>query len=238
MSVRVRVQRKRVEAIKTDRCNAIGEILRIIERLLGENGCPWDRRQTPETVQTYLIEESHEAAAAVRAGKVEEVAEELGDVLFMALFLVRLYEGRGDFSLEEVCRLISEKMVRRHPHVFGETRVHSTKEVKENWEKIKASEKQASGKTAGPVPESLPALVRAYRMLSRLSQKEGEDWNVLSDQAREFARESDELAGGIESGDGRFEEELGRLLARLVNIARLKGYRAEDVLHDYLRKLV
>ncbi len=237
MPAPARIQRKKVEPISTDRCYAIGEILRIIERLLGENGCPWDRKQTPETVQTYLIEESHEAAAAVRAGKVEEVAEELGDVLFMALFLVRLYEGRGDFDLEEVCRLISEKMIRRHPHVFGETQVTTTQEVKENWEKIKASEKQANGKTAEPVPDSLPALLRAHRMLSRLSQKEGEDWNGLSEQAREFAAESATLAAGIESDNDRFEENLGRLFARLVNIARLKGYRAEDVLHGYLRKL-
>ena len=226
-----------MEATKTDRCDGIEEILRIIERLLGENGCPWDRKQTPESVQTYLVEESHEAAAAVRAGKTAEVAEELGDVLFMAFFLVRLYERKGDFSLEDVCRLISEKMIRRHPHVFGEMKVNSTKEVKENWEKIKASEKQTSGKTAEPVPDSLPALMRAYRMLSRLSQKEGEQWSGLPQQVRQFARESDELASGIETDDGRFKEGLGRLLARLVNIARLKGYRAEDVLHDFLRKL-
>ncbi len=213
------------------------EILHIIERLLGENGCPWDRKQTPESVQTYLVEESHEAAAAVRAGKVEEVAEELGDVLFMVFFLARLYEGRGDFNLEEVCRLISEKMIRRHPHVFGETKVHSTKEVKANWEKIKVSEKQESGKTPDPVPDSLPALMRAYRMISRLSQKEGDDWNGLSEQAREFTRESGELVGRIESGDAGFDDDLGRLFVRLVNIARLKGYRAEDVLHDFLQKL-
>lgn len=226
-----------MEATKTDRCDGIEEILRIIERLLGENGCPWDRKQTPESVQTYLVEESHEAAAAVRAGKTAEVAEELGDVLFMAFFLVRLYERKGDFSLEDVCRLISEKMIRRHPHVFGEMKVNSTKEVKENWEKIKASEKQTSGKTAEPVPDSLPALMRAYRMLSRLSQKEGEQWSGLPQQVRQFARESDELASRIETDDGRFQKDLGRLLARLVNIARLKGYRAEDVLHDFLRKL-
>lgn len=224
-------------ATKIDRCDAIEEIVYIIERLLGENGCPWDRKQTPETVQTYLVEESHEAAAAVRAGRAEEVAEELGDVLFMVLFLVRLYEGRGQFGLEDVCRLISEKMIRRHPHVFGETKVNSATEVKVNWEKIKASEKQASGKTADPVPDSLPALMRAYRMISRLSQKEGEKWSALPEQAGNLARESAELAGRIEEDGERFEEDLGRLLLRLVNIARLKGYRAEDLLHDYLRKL-
>lgn len=226
-----------MEQIKTDRCNALEEILRIIERLLSETGCPWDRKQTPETVQTYLIEESHEAAAAVRAGNVDEVAEELGDVLFMAFFLVSLYERRGDFSLEEVCRLISEKMIRRHPHVFGETSVSSAKEVKDNWEKIKAAEKRASGKTGTePVPASLPALMRAYRILSRISQKDSVNWDDLRKQGREFARESDELVSRLESDRTQFQDDLGRLLARLVNIARLKGYRAEDILHDFLRK--
>ncbi|MGO9022344.1 MAG: MazG family protein [Syntrophobacteraceae bacterium] len=226
-----------MKATRTDRLNAIEEILRIIERLRSETGCPWDRKQTPETVQTYLVEESHEAAAAVRAGKVEEVAEELGDVLFMAFFLVYLYEQRGDFSLEEVCRKISEKMIRRHPHVFGETSVSSAEEVKDNWEMIKAGEMLASGKTAEPVPDSLPALIRAHRILSRLSQKEDVNWNDLLKQGRELARETNELAGKIESARLDSQDDLGRLFARLVSIARLKGYRAEDILHDFLRKL-
>ncbi len=232
------IQRKKVKETKTDRWNAIEEILRIIERLRSETGCPWDRKQTPETIQTYLVEESHEAAAAVRAKKVEEVAEELGDVLFMAFFLVYLYEQRGDFSLEEVCRKVSEKMIRRHPHVFGETSVSSAEEVKDNWEMIKAREKRASGKTQSePVPDSLPALIRAHRILSRLSQKDDVNWSDLQRQGREFARESTELASKIESGRLDSEDDLGRLFARLVNIARLKGYRAEDILHNFLRKL-
>ena len=223
---------------KTDRWNAIEEILRIIERLRSETGCPWDRKQTPETIQTYLVEESHEAAAAVRAKKVDEVAEELGDVLFMVFFLVYLYEQRGDFSLEEVCRRVSEKMIRRHPHVFGETSVNSAEEVKDNWERIKAGERRASGKIqTEPVPDSLPALIRAHRILSRLSQKEDAVWNDLRKQGREFARESTELASKIESGRLDSADDLGFLLARLVNIARLKGCRAEDILHNFLRKL-
>lgn len=213
------------------------QILEIIERLLGENGCPWDRKQTPESVQTYLVEESHEAAAAIRAGSPQEVAEELGDVLFMVFFLARLYEGRGDFGLEDVCGLICEKMVRRHPHVFGDTRVASTKEVKENWEKIKACEKKTAGKTADPVPESLPALMRAYRVLSRLSPDEGARWSGLPEQVREFARESAALEESLQGEGQGFEDALGGLFARLVNIARLKGRRAEDLLHDFLRKL-
>lgn len=222
---------------RIDRSNTIEDIWRIIERLRSETGCPWDRKQTPETVQTYLIEESHEAAGAIRSGKTGEVAEELGDVIFMALFLVYLYEERGDFSLKDVCRRISEKMIRRHPHVFGEVSVNSAEEVKDNWEKIKADEKRESGKASEPVPETLPALIRAYRVLSRISYRQDEDWGDLVKQGREFAKQSDKLAGGLEEPGFDYPDVLGGLLLRLANIARLKGYRAEDVLHDFLRKI-
>jgi MazG family protein len=226
-----------VKEKRTERSTSIDDILRIIERLRSEAGCPWDRKQTPETVQTYLVEESHEAAAAIRAGKTEDAAEELGDVLFMALFLVYLYEQRGDFTLRDVCRRISEKMVRRHPHVFGEVSVSSAEEVKDNWEKIKADEKRANGKASERVPESLPALIRAYRILSRLPHGKDGDWNDLPAQVREFAVESGELAGELEGNRFESPDVLGSLILRLVNIARLKGYRAEDVLHGFLRKL-
>jgi MazG family protein len=226
-----------VERTKPNRCKGLEDIFYIIERLLGKSGCPWDRRQTPQTIQTYLIEESHEAAAAVRAGKVEDVAEELGDLLFMAFFLVHLYERRGDFGLGEVCRLISEKMVRRHPHVFGEMSVSSAKEVKDNWEKIKEAEKQESGKGASPVPDSLPALIRAHRILSRLSQKEDLDWNDVQNQGREFLKESTELEREIRDGLHVSADRLGRLFVRLANLARLQDYRAEDILHEFLKKL-
>ena len=220
-----------------DCSNPVGHILRIIDRLRSETGCPWDRKQTPETVQTYLVEESHEAAAAIRSGKTADAAEELGDVLFMALFLIYLYEERGDFNLKDVCLRNSEKMIRRHPHVFGEVSVNSAEEVKDNWEKIKADEKREAGKVSERVPETLPALIRAYRVLSRRSYRKDEDWNDLAKQGRELARQSGELVGGLEEPGFECPEVLGGLFVRLVNIARLKGYRAEDILHDFLRKI-
>jgi len=226
-----------VKETGTDSSNSIALIMRIIERLRSETGCPWDRKQTPESVQTYLVEESHEAAAAIRAGKVTEASEELGDVLFMVLFLVYLYEERGDFSLAEVCRHTCEKMIRRHPHVFGNVNVGSAEEVIDNWEKIKADEKRVTGKVSEPVPESLPALMRAYRMLARMSNRQGEDLNDLAKQGREFANQSGEFVDGFEKTGFDHRDAVGALLVRLVNIARLKGYRAEDVLHNFLRKI-
>lgn len=222
---------------KNSRWDKIEGIWRIIERLRGESGCPWDRRQTPETIQTYLVEEAHEGAAAVRAGKAGDVAEELGDVLFMVLFLAYLYEERGDFSLDEVCGRISEKMIRRHPHVFGEISVNTAEEVKDNWEKIKENEKKESGKIPEPIPESLPALMRAYRMVSRLAQKENGSWNDLGLQVRDFSRKSREMVDALSSRGSVSSDLVGEVLFELVNIARIQGYRAEDVLHQRLREI-
>lgn len=214
----------------------VRSIWEIIDRLRGENGCPWDRKQTPETVQTYLVEEAHEAAAAVRAQDVEEAAEELGDLLFMVLFMVHLYEERKDFRLDDVCDLISAKMIRRHPHVFGDVTVESAQEVRENWEKIKAGEKAGAGKAPGGIPKSLPALMRAYRLLSRQAQKEGSEWNDLHRKAKDFAARTEELSRDLTAGKTIASSTFGELLKDLADLARLQGYRAEDCLHEVLRE--
>lgn len=214
-------------------------IWEIIDRLRGEPGCPWDKKQTPQTVQTYLVEEAHEAASAIRDGSVHEAAEELGDLLFMVFFMIHLYEEQKDFRLEEVSDAICEKMIRRHPHVFGDTTVHSAQEVRVNWERIKADEKAASGKTskAGGIPSSLPALMRAYRIVSRASQKEGASWDDLDAHVRAFSRKSRELCTQL-AGDAPVPEAaFGDLLLELVNLARIEGYRAEDSLQERLRSM-
>ena len=113
----------------------VARIWEVIDQLRGEPGCPWDRKQTPQSVQTYLVEEAHEAAAAIVADDSHETRDELGDLLFMTLFVVHLYEESGVFSLEEVCSRIVAKMIRRHPHVFGDTVVESSREVRDNWER-------------------------------------------------------------------------------------------------------
>ena len=221
---------------RNDRWKKVSQIWEIIDRLRGEPGCPWDRKQTPESVQTYLVEEAHEAAASVRAGKVNETLDELGDVLFMVFFLIHLYEERGDFRLDDVSDRICEKMVRRHPHVFGDVTVHSSKEVVDNWQKIKESEKAAKGESSDDVPESLPALIRAYRMLSRLAHRDSR-WDDLDVQTQEFALEGQRLVEEIRSDGGASSEAFGELLLALVNLARLHHYRSEDVLHERLRSL-
>lgn len=217
---------------------SVRDVWEIVGRLRGEGGCPWDRKQTPETLQTYLIEEAHEAAAAVRAGDVREVAEELGDLLFMVFFLTYLYEEKGDFTLDEVARHIHEKMIRRHPHVFGDATVESAQDVIANWEKIKAGEKASAGKAAGEIPTSLPALVRAYRILSRLSRKgEGGAWDEGEARVASLAIRSLDLSRLMAEGPQVPRGVFGDLLLEVVNLARLQGHRAEDCLHEALGRL-
>lgn len=222
---------------RNDRWNKVSHIWEIIDRLRGESGCPWDRKQTPESVQTYLVEEAHEASAAVRAGKAGEVLDELGDVLFMVFFLIHLYEEQGDFSLEEVSDRICEKMIRRHPHVFGEVKVQSTREVRANWEQIKAKEKAAKGgESTDGVPESLPALMRAYRVLSRLANQDPSR-NDLEARTREFGLKSQKLCEDLGSGRSVSSAVFGDILLDLVNLARIERCRPEDSLHERLRSL-
>ncbi len=219
------------------RWDKVRGVWEIISRLRGENGCPWDRKQSPGTVQTYLVEEAHEAAAAVRSGKVQETAEELGDVLFMVLFLTYLYEQSGDFSIEEVCDGISEKMIRRHPHVFGDVTVNSAEEVKDNWEKIKTEEKNQNGHESEPVPETLPALIRAYRIVSRLAQHGDKEWEDAQSRMRDYSLKNQALVDALSSGNRVSMETIGNILLQLVAIARIQGYRPEDCLHETLRTL-
>jgi MazG family protein len=225
------------------RWDGVRKIWEIIDQLRGDPGCPWDRKQTPASVQTYLVEEAHEAAAAVRAGDLEEAAEELGDVLFMVLFLIHLYEEESRFRLEDVCDLINTKMIRRHPHVFGDTTVDSAQQVRDNWERIKAAEKQAANQKAGEgsatdsIPASLPALIRAYRMQSRLAQQDGEVWNSRELNARGLLKSCERLAQSLLSGGSPPAEMFGELLFQLVNLARIQGLRSEDCLHHHLNKL-
>jgi MazG family protein len=211
---------------------------RIIERLRGEHGCPWDRQQTPESLQTYLVEEAHEAAGAVRSGRSGEAAEELGDLLFILLFVIYLYEERGLASLEEVCRLSATKMIRRHPHVFADTAVENADQVRDNWERIKAREDREKGRqeTLNHVPATLPALMRAYRLLSRRAQRDP-GLNRREEQIAVLRLHSERIAGVVAGEHPPGADTFGQVLLTLVNVMRLDGFRPEDCLHKVLDEL-
>jgi len=201
----------------------------IIDRLRGENGCPWDRKQTPESVKTYIVEEAHEADAAIRSGEPEEIMEELGDLLFMVLFMVHLYEESGLFKLEDVCSRAETKMIRRHPHVFGNLQVASAEEVKDNWEKIKREEKHGN---STKIPKTLPALVRTYRMLSRKAI-----YPEVAEQEEDIISAIKEKLEAIDSGPEKnknFPQFFADLLIDFCQLARLSGFRPEDLLQKRL----
>jgi MazG family protein len=171
----------------------LDDLVRLVKILRGKHGCPWDKKQTPRNAAVYLIEEVFELADAIEAGNPEHIREELGDVLFHIVFIARMFQERGEFDLSDVAQSIIEKMIRRHPHVFGEENVKTSEEIVENWQKIKLSERKSTGKQSSldSVPVQLPALIRAYRISDRVA-KTGFDWLEI-DEALENVEQ--ELAG-------------------------------------------
>ncbi|MBW2070851.1 MAG: nucleoside triphosphate pyrophosphohydrolase [Deltaproteobacteria bacterium] len=147
----------------------IEKLQEIVQRLRAADGCPWDRQQTPESIKNYILEEAYEVADAVENKSPPQVAEELGDLLFMAVFLANLYMEKHCFSLDDVLQGAKDKMIRRHPHVFGEQRLESSEEVRENWEKIKQRERadKTLASALEAVPRTLPALMRTHRVLAK-----------------------------------------------------------------------
>ncbi len=211
-------------------------LLELVARLRAEDGCPWDREQTPTTIKRYLIEEVYEVVDAVEHYSADQVADELGDLIFMTIFLTHLYEERGQFQMDQVLRKAGEKMVRRHPHVFGNRQADSTKQVKLNWEEIKQQEKgqKRSATLLGEIPRELPALMRADRILSRLGRalRRPLRRDILASQFQQS------LSAFLEPDDRRDRPAiagvLGRLLLLLVALARSDDIRAEEALTDKL----
>jgi len=206
-------------------------LVKLMQRLLGEGGCPWDREQDMKSLRRYVLEEACEVIDAIDEGDLGHVQEELGDLALQVVFLGELARRESAFGPDDVVRGIVEKLVRRHPHVFGDEQVSGSDEVLKNWEAIKAEEKKDRGVLDG-VPHSLPALYRAQRMSEKVSRV-GFDWpdgRGSRDKVSEELRELDEaIAGGNAQ---RVEEELGDLLFSLVNLARHHGVDAEMALRN------
>lgn len=210
-----------------------GELLRIMERLRAPGGCPWDRAQTHQSIKAYLIEEAYEVAEAIDEQDHDELRKELGDVLLQVVFHAQMAREAGTFTIEDVIAHINEKMVRRHPHVFGSATAETPDEVLRNWARIKAEERRAEAKdrsVLAGVPRALPALQRAHRLGEKAAHV-GFDWAnaraVLSKVHEELAELEAALHG--ESHE-RAAQELGDLLFALASLARHLRLHAEDVL--------
>ncbi len=205
-----------------------------------ENGCPWDLQQTHQTLRASLIEESAEVLDAIESGDKANLREELGDLLLQVVFHAQLAGENGDFDLEDVAQTINEKLVRRHPHIFGDVRADDAQTVKANWDVIKAQEKAERGEVStsilGDVPVELPALASALK-ISKRAAKVGFEWpneaGVLEKLREEVGEVEDALRNESEE---RVAEELGDLLFTVVNLARWRGIDPELALRDNNRK--
>lgn len=222
----------------------VGELFqglaRIMERLRGEEGCPWDREQTHDSLKPFLVEETYEVLEALEANDRGRFREELGDLLFQILFHAQISAERGEFTIEQVLEKITEKMIRRHPHVFSGSQVADTQEVLFNWEEIKRQEKgmQRSTSALDGIPRDLPALLRAHRLQDRASRL-GFDWPDVKGAYGKAEEELSELRAALEEGDrGRVEEELGDILFSLVNIARFVEINPEEALRKTIGRFV
>jgi tetrapyrrole methylase family protein/MazG family protein/ATP diphosphatase len=204
-------------------------LVEIMQRLLSPDGCPWDREQSHESLRKYVLEEACEVIDAVDSGDREALKDELGDLLLQVVFMGELARAEGTFGPDDVVGAIVEKLVRRHPHVFGQTQVSGSQEVLTNWEKIKTQEYGDRGLLAG-LPRSFPALARAQRMSEKVS-KVGFDWPDAQGSRCKLSEELNELDEAVQGGSSeRIESELGDVLFALVNFARHQGLSAEQAL--------
>lgn len=219
-------------------------LVEITDYLRSENGCPWDRKQTHESLLPHLIEESHEVVDAIQSKNGEHIKEELGDLLFQICFHSSLSKESYGFGLDDVADAVSEKLIRRHPHVFArEEGLETAEDVEANWEKIKAREKKdgEAKELFHGVPKSLPSLLYAEKIQKKASQV-GFDWPDSKEVADKIQEELEELEQAKASGSqADTEEELGDLLFTLVNWARHKGISAESALqksnHKFQKRL-
>lgn len=222
----------------------IEKLVALVERLRGENGCPWDREQTRETLKPMLIEEAYEVLDALDAEDPAELKDELGDLLFQVIFHSQIAREKGEFDLADVIDRSHEKMVRRHPHIFAEADLKTADDVLRNWEDIKAAEKgiQSSSHPGSErslldgIPSRLPALHRAHQMTAKASRV-GFDWPNLQDVLAKLAEEAAELAEAQSEQDPeRVADEVGDLLFVAANVARFLGVDPETALARSNRK--
>jgi MazG family protein len=215
---------------------AMNRLVLIMDRLLAPGGCPWDREQTLETLRPFLVEETYEVLDALARGDVPGHCEELGDLLMQVVFHAALRREEGAFDFDAVANAISDKLVRRHPHVFGEaTGVTTSAEVLAQWEAIKQAEKAAAGARAGRILDGVkpgPALARAQKIGTRAA-KVGFDWPSWEGSFDKIREEVDEVGGAVRAGGAAaIHHELGDLLFAVVNLARKLGVDAENALVD------
>lgn len=217
---------------------AFDKLIKIMKRLRNPvNGCPWDRKQTPESLREYVLEEAHEVVEAIDHGDPGKLKEELGDLLLQIVFQAQIHREKGLFDIRDVTESINKKLLNRHPHIFGDTEVNSAEEVKQNWEKIKKKEKKKSS-ILSDYPSQMPALSHAKRVAEQASSV-GFDWDDPLKALDKVEEEIEELKNEIKAKHReRVEEEIGDILFAVANVARLTEINPEFALKQANQKFV
>jgi len=201
-----------------------------------QNGCPWDIKQTPESLVPNFIEELYEVVEAIEEKDGAALKEELGDLTLHIVFQAQIAREKGDFAMPDVLNAITDKLVRRHPHVFGELEIHDADGVKMNWERIKKRDKSERESVLDGIPRALPALIQAQRIQEKAASV-GFDWQELKPVLAKIQEEHEELLEALSAEDEMaIREELGDLIFSIVNLARKLGIDSEAALKDTTRK--
>jgi tetrapyrrole methylase family protein/MazG family protein len=215
-------------------------LVEIMDRLRGDNGCPWDREQSHESLKRYLIEETYELLEVIDLNDKRRMCEELGDVLLQVVFHSQIASENGDFNIEDVINGVCDKLIYRHPHVFGDVSAETSSEVLKNWEELKKKEKGQSSQTSvlKDVPNNLPALMRSYKVQQKAAQV-GFDWDNTDDVFAKIREEIDELEAACKKKDtSNIEEEYGDVLFSLVNLSRFVKVHPELTLTQSTNKFI
>lgn len=203
----------------------ITQLLKVMDKLLAPDGCPWDREQTHQSLSRYLLEETYEVLEAIQMGNMSELKEELGDVLLQVVFHAALAKREGYFTFEDVTETVTKKMINRHPHVFSDMDLATSEDVLSHWEGFK--KKEGKKYLLDGIPRKLPALLRAEKMQSKASRV-GFDWPNINGALEKLIEETNELA--YANDEKELEAEMGDVFFALVNIARIKGIDPEAAL--------
>jgi tetrapyrrole methylase family protein / MazG family protein len=215
------------------------DLVKLMTRLRGPDGCPWDRKQTLPDLKPYVIEEAYEVVDAIDQDDRRALAEELGDLLLQAVFIAEMTREEGTFDIYDSITAIHDKLVRRHPHVFGDVEANDAEQVLVNWEKLKQDERKAENKSVlSGVPQSMPALLKASRLTEKAARV-GFDWRRTEDVFDKIDEEVAELREAVATGDNsHIHEEIGDLLFTVANIARKVNVNPEEALQSTNRKFM
>ncbi len=215
---------------REEQLKAFGRLLDIMDDL--REKCPWDRKQTFDSLRQNTIEETFELATAISRHDMTEISKELGDVLLHVVFYAKMGSEKGEFDIADVCNRLCDKLIFRHPHVYGEAAAQNAEEVSHLWEQVKLKEKGGNKTVLGGIPDSLPALVKAYRIQDKVANV-GFDWERREDVWAKVHEELDELQAELSKPDGGNKEaEFGDLLFAMINAARLYKIRPDNALEQ------